>query len=505
MSLVSNAFFLFTLAAVLAYYLVPARVKWIVLLLFSCLYYLSGNARYFLFLLYSVCVTWLSALWISRLQEKDAPTNVQKLVLTAGLICNLGMLGVVKYAGFIADNVCRLFSLPPSGLQILLPLGISFYTFQSSGYLLDVYWKKTEAQKNPFQYALFVSFFPQLLQGPIGNFGRLMPQLTQPHTFDMRSFTRGLERILWGYAKKIIIADWAGVFADAIWGDLDRFGGLGLIALLFYGIQLYADFSGAMDVVIGIASLFGITLDENFRRPYLAVSMADFWKRWHISLGEWMMNYVFYPVSLSGAMMRFSGWCRKKFGRKQGRVVPIALADLIVFFLVGIWHGASWKYVIYGLLNGGIIAFSELMDGTYRNMKKAFHISGKETWYRLFTIIRTFILVNLRWFFDRSDTLTQAFYMIRQSFTHFRPSLLMQIPAGSLGTAYVPWALLTIMAGCIVMVGIGILEEKGVDVRQKLSDTLPSPVVFGIFLALFAAIGLFGCSAAPRGFIYAQF
>ena len=505
MSLVSNTFLLFTLAAVLLYYLVPARVKWLVLLFFSCLYYLSGNARYFLFILYSICVTWLSALWISRLQEKDAPAKVQKWVLAAGLICNLGMLGAVKYAGFIADNFCRLFSLPPSGLQILLPLGISFYTFQSSGYLLDVYWKKTEAWKNPFQYALFVSFFPQLLQGPIGNFGRLMPQLMQPHAFDIQRFTRGLERILWGYAKKIIIADWAGVFADAIWGDLDRFGGLGLIALLFYGIQLYADFSGAMDVVIGIASLFGITLDENFRRPYLAVSMADFWKRWHITLGEWMMNYVFYPVSLSGAMVRFSGWCRKKFGRKQGRVIPIALADLIVFFLVGIWHGASWKYVVYGLLNGGIIAFSELMGGTYRNMKKALHISGKETWYYLFTIVRTFILVNLRWFFDRSDNLTQAFYMIRQSFTRFQPSLLMQIPAGSLGTAYVPWALLTIAAGCVIMVGVGILEEKGIDVRQKISDTLPAPAVFLVYLALFAGIGLFGCSAAPRGFIYAQF
>ena len=152
MSLVSNAFFLFTLAAVLAYYLVPARVKWIVLLLFSCLYYLSGNARYFLFLLYSICVTWLSALWISRLQEKDAPAYLQKLVLTAGLICNLGMLGAVKYAGFIADNVCRLFSLPPSGLQILLPLGISFYTFQSSGYLLDVYWKKDYDMVVPKDY-----------------------------------------------------------------------------------------------------------------------------------------------------------------------------------------------------------------------------------------------------------------------------------------------------------------------------------------------------------------
>ena len=505
MSLVSNLFILFTLAALLLYYLVPARGRWIVLLVFSFLYYLSGNKAYVLFILYSICVTWLFGLWISRLQKREGTQKACKRAVAAGLILNIGMLGVVKYSAPFTVLLNRVFPQFSFGLEILFPLGISFYTFQSSGYLLDVYWKKTDAQKNPFQYALFVSFFPQLMQGPIGNFERLMPQLIEPHSFDAQKFLRGLERILSGYAKKIIIADWAGVFADAVWGDLDRFGGLGLIAVFFYGIQLYADFSGAMDVVIGIASLFGITLDENFRRPYLAVSMADFWKRWHITLGEWMMNYVFYPLSLSGVMMRFSGWCRKKFGRKQGRVVPIAAADLIVFLLVGIWHGASWKYVVYGLLNGGIIAFSELMGGTYRNMKKALHISGKEKWYYLFTVFRTFILVNLRWFFDRSDTLRQAFYMIRQSFTRFNPSLILQIPAGSLGTAYVPYALLTIAIGCAVMVSVGILEERGVDVRAAISEKLPLPAVTALYVALFLLIGLFGCTAAPRGFIYAQF
>ena len=505
MSLVSNSFLIFTLTAVVLYYLVPARGKWVVLLLVSCFYYLSGNAKYFLFILFSICVTWLFSLWIDYLHRAGAGPKALKGVVAAGLILNIGMLGVVKYAGFIAQNLNLLFPLKIPELQILFPLGISFYTFQSSGYLLDVYWKKTTVQRNPFKYALFVSFFPQLMQGPIGNFGRLMPQLVEPHAFDQKRFVRGLERILWGYAKKIIIADWAGVFADAIWGDLDRFGGLGILAIFFYGIQLYADFSGAMDVVIGIASLFGIKLDENFKRPYLAVSMTDFWKRWHITLGEWMMNYVFYPFSLSGIMVRFSGWCRKRFGRRKGRVVPIAVADLFVFVLVGIWHGASWKYVVYGLLNGGIIAFSELMGDTYKRMKKALHISGKETWYHLFAIVRTFFIVNFRWFFDRSDTLTQAFTMIRKAFTSFTPAMLLETPAGSLGTAYVPWALLTILAGCIVMVSVGVLEERGVDVRQAISDALPFPVVVLVWGLLFLLIGMFGCTAAPRGFIYAQF
>lgn len=504
MSLVSNAFVLLVAAALILYYLVPSRFQWIVLLVFSYLYYLSGNAKYVVFILFSTCVTYIFARIIESMQLSGKEQKLIKRVVTLGLLCNLGMLGFVKYTNFFIENLNTIFQLNMRTMQVLFPLGISFYTFQSSGYLLDVYWKKTKADHSFFRYALFVSFFPQLLQGPIGKYDRLAKQLYEKHSFSMTNISRGLQRIIWGFSKKMIIADWAGVFADAIWGNLDKYNGITLFGLIFYGIQLYADFSGAMDVVIGIGSMFGITMDENFRRPYLAKSMADFWKRWHITLGEWMMNYVFYPISLSKWMMRFSKWSKGKFGRKMGRVVPIALADLIVFFLVGIWHGASWKYVVYGLMNGGIIAFSELMAGQYRSWKKALHISGNETWFQIFAIVRTFIIVNLRWFFDRSDTLTQGMYMIKQSVTHFDPSQLFLISAGSGGTAYVPYALLTIFVGCIIMVTVGCLQERGVKIRESLSR-LPLPVTVGIYLLLLIAIGLFGSTAAPRGFIYAQF
>lgn len=504
MSLISNLFILFVAAAVILYYLAPMKYRWICLLVFSYLYYISGNAKYLFFLLFSTAVTYLCALQIDRMQQKGSEQKKMKLLVALGLIGNLGMLGVVKYTNFFVDNLNRLFHVDIPGFAILLPLGISFYTFQSSGYLLDVYWKRIRAERNPFRYALFVSFFPQLLQGPIGNYKRLAGQLYEGHAFSWDSISRGLKRIIWGYCKKMIIADWAGVFADAIWGDLDRYNGIALFGLLFYGIQLYGDFSGAMDVVIGIGNLFGITMDENFRRPYLAKSMAEFWERWHITLGEWMKNYVFYPISLSKWMLRFSKWSKSKFGRKTGRVVPIALADLIVFFFVGIWHGASWKYVVYGLMNGGIIAFSELMAGQYRSWKKALHISGNEKWFQAFAVVRTFILVNLRWFFDRSDSLGQGLYMVKQAFTHFAPSQILTISAGTGGTAFVPWALLIIAVGCVIMVTAGCIEEQGGSAAQKLSH-LPVPVTAGIYILLLVCIGLFGSTAAPRGFIYAQF
>ena len=504
MSLISNIFIIFVLAAVLCYYIAPQKLRWIVLLIFNYTYYLAGGARYLIFILYSTIVVWLFGLAIDHLQEKNAPAKTLKRVVTLGVILGFLMLFIVKYIDFFTDilnSVCRL-NIP--GVTILFPLGISFYTFMSIGYLLDVYWKKAKAEKNFFKFALFISFFPQLMQGPIGNYNKLAPQLITPHKFSWESITKGLSRIIWGYAKKMIIADWAGIFADAIWDDPDRYNGIVLLGLVFYGIQLYADFSGGIDVVIGIGNLFGIEMEENFRQPYLAKSMADFWKRWHISLGEWMMNYVFYPITLSGWMTKFSSWSRKVFGKKMGRIVPIALADFIVFFLVGIWHGASWKYVVYGLLNGGIIAFSELMGGTYRNWKKALHISGKERWYNVFQIVRTYIIVNLRWFYDRSDTLTEGNYLVKQAFTHLNWSQVFDIAAGRGGTEFVPQALLIIAIGCIVMVTVGILKERRVNVSEKVRS-LPIPVAAAVYITLFLLIGIFGCTSAPKGFIYAQF
>ncbi|MCF0132587.1 MAG: MBOAT family protein [Blautia sp.] len=504
MSLVSNLFLLFILAAVVLYYLVPGRFQWVVLLVFSYLYYMTGNAKCVVYILFSTIVTYAAALLIERSREKGAAAGKQKAMVIIGILLNLGMLGVVKYADFVIENLNLLFRSNLKGFNILLPLGISFFTFQSTGYMLDVYWKKAKAEKNFFRYALFVSFFPQLMQGPISNYRRLAPQLTESHSFDWHNISFGVQRMIWGFAKKMIIADWAAVFVDAIWGDLDRYNGITLFALVLYGIQLYADFSGAMDVVLGISNLLGIRIEENFRRPYLATSMADFWKRWHVSLGSWMMNYVFYPISLSKWMMKFSKWTKAKFGRVTGRVIPIALADLITFFLVGIWHGASWNYVVYGLVNGIIIAFSELMGPTYRNWKKALHISGKEPWYYGFTLVRTFILVILRYYFVRSVTLTQGLYMVKLSFTHFDLSQILDIPAGSGGTAFAPWALLIIAAGCIVMITVGIFQEKGYHIRESLSK-LPVPVTAAIYLVLLVLIGVFGTKASPRGFIYAQF
>lgn len=307
MSLVSNLFLLFVAVSVLVYYIVPHKFQWLVLLCFSYIYYLAGGIRYVGFILFSTLVTWGIALAVEKAEAGGSHKSARNF-LVLGLILNFGMLGVIKYTNFMIENLNALFHMNLRGMEILLPLGISFYTFQSSGYLLDVYWKRCDAERNPVKYALFVSFFPQILQGPIGRYSRLAHQLYEPHKFEGKNITRGFERILWGFFKKMILADWAAVFVDAIFDNPDQYSGLAIFGVLFYTVQLYADFSGGMDVVIGIASMFGIELDENFKRPFFSISITDFWHRWHITLGTWMKDYVFYPVTLSKWMGQEGIW-----------------------------------------------------------------------------------------------------------------------------------------------------------------------------------------------------
>ena len=330
MSLVSNLFLLFVLASVLVYYIVPHKWQWLVLLVFSYIYYVAGGPRFVVFILFSTIVTWLAALMIEKMEAQENHKTARN-ILILGLILNFGMLGAVKYTNFAIENLNALFHMNLRGMAILLPLGISFYTFQSSGYLLDVYWKRCEAEKHPLKYALFVSFFPQILQGPIGRYSRLANQFYAPHKFEGKNIARGFERILWGFFKKMILADWAAVFVDEIFVNPDQYSGLALIGILLYTLQLYADFSGGMDVVIGIASMFGIELDENFKRPFFAVSVTDFWHRWHITLGQWFQTYIYIP--LGGNRTGTCKWIRNL---------------LVVWILTGIWHGTEFHFILWG-------------------------------------------------------------------------------------------------------------------------------------------------------------
>lgn len=508
MSLFSNSFIIFVMVCLLVYYIVPKRAQWIILLLFSYLYYMASSVPATLFLVFSTLVTYGCALWIQKVErtseDKKKAKGIARRIIVLGLLLNFGMLGLLKYTNFFITNINLITKGQIDLLNLILPLGISFYTFQSSGYLLDVYWGKAEAEKNPFRFALFVSFFPQLLQGPIGRYSRLAKQLYAEHTFELHNIRFGIERIIWGFFKKMVLADWAGVYKDAIFADPDKFSGLAIIGVLMYSVELYGDFSGGIDVVIGVASMFGITMDENFKRPFFAVSVTDFWHRWHITLGTWMKDYVFYPLSLSKAMRSCGKFGKKVFGKKVGRTIPICVANLIVFFLVGVWHGPEWRFIAYGMYNGIIIAVSGLLAPSYVTVKNKLHINDKSKPWHLFMILRTFILVNISWYFDLAESWGQAAKMLRYSVTQFDPSQLLLISSGKLGTDFTPYALTILGIGVLILFIVGVLQENGIQIRNAINKT-PWIIQFVVFMLLFICIPLFGPQAVARGFIYAQF
>ena len=504
MGLTSFEFGIFILFGVVLYYTVFRGQQWKLLLVLSYLYYAAADVKNVIFLLAVTIITYTAGCILDRDMEKKK----RKRIVAVALFLDFLILGVLKYTDFLIDNINRIFHGNISMLELVLPLGLSFFTFQSAGYLLDVYWKKTKAEKNFFRYALFVAWFPQIMQGPIGRFERLAHQFEGTHRFQMENIERGLQLILYGLFKKMILADNAAMFVDHIFHQYETFDGLVLAGVLAYSIQLYGDFSGGIDVVRGVSYLFGIVLDENFRQPYFAVSITDFWHRWHITLGTWMKDYVFYPISLSGWMGKLSKKTKKIFGRKKGRTIPICIANILVFLLVGVWHGAAWKYIAYGLYNGIIIGVSGLLTESYRNWKEKLHIAPESRGFHLFQIIRTFILVNISWLFDMADTVGQALRMLVNLVTKFDwsplfdGSIYADVP-GYITYRYVQF--LAIFIGSAVVFFISLQKEKGKDVAAWLMS-VPFWKRAALYLGVLFMTAMLGMPVnATGGFIYAQF
>ena len=358
-------------------------------------------------------------------------------------------------------------------------------------------------EKNIFKYALFVSFFPQLLQGPIGRFDRLAHQLYEGRSFSLKAVEFGLQRILWGCFKKMVLADRVAGFVTTVFGNYTEYGGwYNLVAVLLYCVQLYADFSGGIDVVIGVSELFGIRLDENFRQPYFSKSIGEFWRRWHITLGTWMKDYIFYPFSISKKMLAFGKKAKKIFGKKTGKILPICAANLLIFFVVGVWHGAAWKYIIYGLYNGLIIAASNLLKPYYAKWAAVCHVNTESRGWKTFQIFRTFILVNIGWLFDACATATTAFYAMRAVFINFKISILTDGSLYKLGLVKRDWTIL-IVATIILFIS-SVMKEKGMSLRDFVAER-PLVVRWAVYLILIFATAPFGYVSSSTEFMYAQF
>ncbi|MGE5391373.1 MAG: MBOAT family O-acyltransferase [Deltaproteobacteria bacterium] len=498
-----------------------------VLLIASAIFYLWAGVKIIVFLLFSTVTTFVAGLLLGKLAEQQQerreglPRAEKKLineeykvrkqrVVAAALLLNFGLLFLLKYYGLMAESlqaalsvITDAFTIPQMG--ILLPLGISFYIFQSAGYVIDVYRGKYEPDKNIFKFALFLWFFPQIVQGPIGRYNKLAQQLYGSRDFDADKLKYGLQLMIWGYFKKMIIADRAAVAVNQIFGNYTTYGGaLIFFGVFMYSIQIYCDFSGGIDIARGVAEGLGIELAENFRRPYFATSLSDFWRRWHITLGSWMKDYLFYPLALSKPFTELGRKARQRFPGRLGKILPTSLATFIVFFVIGIWHGGNWKYVFFGLYNGTIITFSLICEPVYQKICDRLGIDREGKPWFAFRLLRTLFIVTLGRYFTRADDLMTALHMIKRTVTAFTAGTLPQGFA-SLGLTVTDWSILVVAV--IIMVLAGLVEERGLNLRIELEKRRPVIQVATIMAAvvILTIFGLFREGYIASEFIYKQY
>lgn len=532
MEFISGAFIALVIILAVFYFIVPDRCKWVVLLLGSYVFYAFSGIKLLAFLIFTTGVTFIGGLFLGKInqahtqyleeykgkltreEKKDLKSKVtakKKRVVAVVVIVNLGILIFLKYFNFIAENINAVLGRIGVGrsipmLRLLLPLGISFYTLQSIAYIVDLYRGKYQPDRNFFKFSLFMSFFPQIVQGPIARYDQLAHQLYEPHKFEYNRVAQGCQLILWGFMKKLLLADRLAVPVNLIFDNPYSFDGFLLFfAAAGYGLQVYADFSGGIDIARGVAQILGIDMVSNFERPYFARSISEFWRRWHITLGSWMRDYVFYPLSLSKGFATLGKRTRKIFGNYIGKKLPTFLSMFIVFLLVGVWHGSSWKYVAYGIWNGVIIVSTILLEPFYEKFLKKYGIRTECFSWRFFQMARTFLLCSFGRFFPRAGSFKAALSMIKRTVTKVNPWVFFDGSFLNLGLSYKDYYVVFIFI--IVLLAVGILQEKGIHIREKIAE---QNLYFRWMIYIGAVIvvliyGQYGVGYTVGEFIYQQF
>lgn len=505
----------------LAWALLPQRYRPAALLGGSLIFYWLTAGTYTVWLLLAAALTWVLGLGLGRLQvlqeatvpglDKPARKEVkqqfaalQKGMVAVGVIGLLGLLVWLKYLPFLVRSLNAVLARLPMGWQVtspsfVQPLGLSFFTLMALSYLFDVRRGTTRPAAHYWQVLLYLSFWPHVVEGPFDRWARISPALLDPPKPDYRTFTFGVQRILWGMMKKLIIADRANMYVKAVFDDWTKYSGSAvLVAALLYTLQLYAEFSGCMDMVLGAAQCFGVPLEENFRQPFFARSVSEFWRRWHITLGAWLREYLFQPVIVSKPMMRFGKWCRTRFGAALGRSMPVWAGLLLTWLAIGIWHGAGWLYILYGLYYFMLQWLGEVCEPALLRLCPALSRWRTRRWYKLWQVARTFVLVNFGMLIFRSNGTRAALDMLASLRRPYTGSLLIKLDAADL------WVL---VIGAVVLLAVDLAHERGIAIREAIARR-PLPLRWAVYCGAMLAVMIFGAygdNYDPAAFIYAQF
>lgn len=488
MSYASIEFLIFVLVLVLIYYIFPKKHRYIVLLIGSLIFYYLFSGKYIIFILLSSVITYFSGKLIEKYNDK------RKLILTLSILLNLSFLLVLKYNNFFGD-IFRVVGINIPYKKFILPIGISYYTLETISYLTDIYRKRMKAETNYLKVLLFLVYFPQIVEGPIANYSRLSKTLFNTEKFNYDNFVSSFVLIAWGFIKKLVIADRAGIFVSKVFEN--NYGGMLLIiGVLLYTLQIYADFSGCIDIVSGVSELFGVKLDENFRRPFFSRSIQEFWRRWHITLGTWLKEYIFYPISLSKLNMKLNLKLRKMKSKYISRFIITAFPLFFVWFFNGMWHGASFKYVVYGLYYYVLMMIGILLEPVFKKIISIFKINTEVWSYKFFQALRTILIVCFGMFLFRVDSFKQMGLMIHSKAT---ASLF------SLGLKKLDFALL--MVGILVMLVVGVMQEFNINIRKELQkqNLLFKWLIYYIMIFSVIIFGIYGKGYDAASFIYGGF
>ena len=496
----SYDFMLFFPVVIFIYFLIPAKFRYIWLLISSYYFYMGWNPQYALLIAFSTVVTYLSGILLEKVKllEAESVIKKKKLIVAGSFIINIAILFFFKYFGFLFENVVTViqyfgFEISERSFDIILPVGISFYTFQALSYTVDVYRGEVEAEKNFLRYALFVSFFPQLVAGPIERSKNLLKQVDSMENIKVWNYeqiAKGSILMLWGFYLKMVIADRAAILVDNVYDSYWMYGSVELIlASVLFAVQIYCDFSSYSLIAIGSAKIMGFHLMENFNTPYFSCSIKEFWRRWHISLSTWFRDYVYIPLGGSR--------CGKE---KKYR-------NLIITFLVsGLWHGASWNYVFWGWLHGLYQVIGEELSSAKRRFTECFKIKTGSISYKFGQVFLTFLLVDFAWIFFRADSLHDAVMVVTRIATKWNPWVLFNKSLYSLGLDQTEIHVL-----CVALIVLFLVDIVRYRYKQTLDVFLGEQCLWFswgvIFILLFSIIiyGVYGPEFDAKQFIYFQF
>lgn len=474
----SFEFLIFFPLVVAVYFLLPFKARKFFLLAASLYFYMSFIPKYIAILGFTTVIDYTAARLISKFSERKA---LKKTVFIVGVLLNVGLLVTFKYLGLLGDTINffgHMVSMKTVVLpELILPIGISFHTFQSMGYLIDVYKGSVPAERNFFDFALFLMFFPQLVAGPIERTSNLMGQLKEKHYLKAENISFGGRMMLYGMFKKVVVADSLAMVADRVFNNVEKFSGFGLIiGVLCFTFQIYCDFSGYSDIAIGCAKIMDINLMKNFDTPYFSASVPEFWRRWHISLSTWFKDYVYIP--LGGNRVSKPRW---------------VLNQLITFTVSGIWHGASYTYVVWGFLNGVYIVVSRFVKPLKEKLAKLLRVENKPFITKPFSILVTFLLISFSWIFFRANSFGDAFYIIRNIFAPTALDL-GDISAFRIGVCIGAVILLMTIEGIMSAGGRAVAAFHRAPHALRVAG-------YGVMVAIILIFGAFG----ENQFIYFQF